>query len=84
MMYSEYVRARHHRMVIRIVEPAQFIRRTVAERRPVSFVGDIELAEEKPQIAPALFSIVISALILAALAYCVTYGLDAFLRAWLP
>ena len=83
MFNSEYLLARHRRMIIRIVEPAQFIRGTVEERRPISLAGNVVFDEEEPLSAPTLFFVAIGAIILGALAYCIAFGLDAFLRVWM-
>jgi hypothetical protein len=83
-MNHEYVIARHCAMVIRIVEPARFIRHATVERRPISLAGQVVFVEEKDERTPVAVCVVAWALILAALAYCIAFGLETFLNGGLP
>lgn len=69
-------------MVIRVVEPVQFTRRIVAERRPSSFAGSVVIAADKPRARGTAACIAVCVLILVALAFSITYGLQSFLQAW--
>jgi hypothetical protein len=84
LMNDEYVIARRSAMVIRIVEPAQFICRTTVERRPVSLAGEVVFVEAKWQRTSIAVAIAAWALILAALAYWITFGLETFVNVGLP
>lgn len=82
-MSNEYVIAHHRRMLIRIVEPAQFAGRTVAERRPLSFAGDVVVAEEKLHPISIATCVALCAFMFAALGCCIAYGLHNILTLWL-
>ena len=70
-------------MIIRIVEPEQFIHRTVEERRPLSFVGDVELETASWHVVCTILCAALCFVMLSALAYGVAFGFASVFRALL-
>ena len=66
--------ARRRKMIIRIVESKQFIHRTVEERRPLSFVGDMAHENESDHVVYPILGIAVCLIMVSALAYGIAYG----------
>jgi hypothetical protein len=80
-MNDEYLAAPRSAMIIRLVEPAQFQRRIVPERRPLSIDGDVVLRECGSESIGASVGAVLSILLLVvAFSFVVTYALESFMR----
>lgn len=78
-MRDEYVVAPRNAMVIRIVEPAEFKKRIVAERRPLSFALDRLSGESEYEYsAGEVVAFVTCLLMVVAFACFVAYGLASF------
>jgi hypothetical protein len=82
-MSNEYIVARRSAMIIRVVEPAQFTGRIVAERRSVSIAGDIAFAKDEMPACSSALCVGLCALLVAGFVYCITWGLEALSNAWL-
>jgi hypothetical protein len=80
VMKDEYVVAPLNAMVIRVVEPAEFKKGIVAERRPLSFAIDNVYGESDYDCsAGEVIAFATCLLIVAAFACFVAYGLASFL-----
>ena len=82
-MIEEYVVARRRKMIIRIVKPEQFIHRTVEERRPLSFVGDMAHENESDRVIYPILGIALCLVMLSALAYGIASGFASVFSALL-
>ena len=80
-MRNELLVAPRSAMVIRIVEPATLIRRSVVEQRPLSLRSSAVMREKTQSAArDFVFCMAICAAVLIAFSYVITCALDHFLK----
>ncbi len=80
MSDRSYFLATQRPMVIRLLEPAQFIQRTVTERRPLSMKLDDANTSAQNDGRNFAICLVVCLTVLVAISYLITYALEHFIN----